>query len=807
MRGQPMTIHHASVHGKYRYQAIKTPLCRRRRMLLLLVLLPCLGTGSFWASTSTAVGDQQHCENENLRSALGWTLLPTCRAYEMVTPSYKEGYPLLRSDFAANGESAILFSLATLAGNLGSGERVEQGSIYLDTRTSTGWRLTPLDPPSSQFVGQLMVSAEVDSDETLWIQHTVQQAATNHGLYVRSSDGNFSFIGPSSPPSGSEEEPSDTTGLTGGEFAPPKAATVDYEHVVLEAQAAEARWPFDQTGRGHSLYEYTGTGNSEPTLVGVEGPRGSRELIGTCGTTLGSGVFGSRYNALSGDGERIFFTVAPCSPKPATATLYARLHGGIDGIGPAETVDVSKSECTNLCGEAESGANFEGASEDGRLVFFTSTQKLTNEAIDGTTGGNAAQGEGCAGISAPPPPETGSCNLYMYDFSKPVGKRLTTIASGEVLGVAGLAENGSRIYYVSRAKVKSGGANVYGNLPLEGQANLYVYDTSSGKTTFVVTLGKEADKSDWSREFLRPVEVAGPSGRAMLFASSTPNITPDDTSTVTQLFEYRAPGESEGDGSGEAAELVRVTKGEDGFSEDGNSIGAGVSLEVLVEISKRIGDNADFKSTANRLTMSTDGRRVFFSTTAQLSPRAVSAGHECESLYEFNTSAALSEGSVHLVSDGTDNTLYRGAICGVLWQGIDATGDNVLFNTGDPLLAGDVDNGQLDIYDARVEGGFDTPPRSPACSLGSCEAPVSTPPVLPVAGSSSTPGEGPTSFSSATGNQKSASKAQRPGARLARELSVCRAKPRARRRACERSVRRRLVSKRVGARGFGRGVR
>ena len=124
-------------------------------------------------------------------------------------------------------------------------------------------------------------------------------------------------------------------------------------HVVLEALQPVARWPFDETKiseSSYSLYEYSGVENKEPTLVGVKGGRGNRELIASCGTTLGSGLSGSMYNALSSDGEAIFFTVNPCSPGPATAEVYARLHGGVHGVGTAETVDVSASECTTACG-------------------------------------------------------------------------------------------------------------------------------------------------------------------------------------------------------------------------------------------------------------------------------------------------------------------------------------------------------------------------------------------------------------------------------------------------------------------------
>ncbi len=776
--------------------SVERSLSMMRRLALALLL----GSALLCTSTSIAAADnQQECSNESLRSALGLTLLPDCRAYEMATPPYKEGYPILVRNVAANGESAIVLSLATLADSQGSSERLEVGSIYLDRRTNEGWRLSPLNAPMPQFVGQYMVAAEADRGETLWLQHTLAQSATSRGLYARSSTGLFSFIGPDSLPNAAEGEPSDTSGLATGEFAPVKAATYDYGHVLLEAVEPQERWPFDETsGTAHSLYEYSGTDNKEPTLVGVEGGRGSRKLIALCGTTMGAGRLGSSYNALSSDGETIFFTVNACSPGPATTEVYARLHGGVGDVGSAETIDVSASECTVACGEAKSGKNFEGASEDGKLVYFTSTQKLTNNAIDGTAGGDAT-GKGCAKIGIPTPPEVGGCNLYVYNFTKPVGERLKAVSiGGEVLGVAGIAEDGLRVYYVSRAEIGSSGENVYASRPMEGQPNLYVYDAVSGKTSFVATLA-ENDHEDWSKRFERPVQLAGSNGRYLLFADSAPNVTPDDSSSVTQLFEYRAPGEGEGGEPGEAAELVRVTKGEEGFNEDGNGVSVGPALELILENASRLGDGVDFKSTTNRLNISVDGRRVFFSTTGQLSARATSAAHGCESLYEFGTPGALSKGSVHLVSDGSDTTLYRGAVCGILFQGMDASGSNVLFSTGDPLLMGDVDGGQLDNYDARVGGGFTPPPSSEACNLGSCEGATSSPPMLPVVGSANAGGE--TSVVVTSDKKDTVHGKKRAGSRLAHALEACRGKPRRRRATCERSVRRRLA---VAARVSGR---
>lgn len=774
-----------------RNETIQAERATVRRLVRVLVLS--LGfAGLLLLPRNAAAAGEQACVNESLRSTLGSGFLPDCRAYEKVSPDYKEGYTLLVESLASDGNRAIVHGLGVLVGDPGSSEKLETGSVYLATRTASGWILTPMNASTSEFVGQSLLAVEADLGLSLWMQHRPDEGSLNRGLYVRSPTGHFSFIGPASPSTSSEEEASDVIDLNKRDIAPVRAATADYGHLLLQADYPPEKWPFDETdleAPGHtSLYEYSGTQNAEPILVGVLGARGSRQLIGLCGTAMGGGEGASTFNTLSSDGETVFFTVNPCNPGPKTAELYARLHGAANGVGAAETIHVSAKECSTACG-GESGKNFEGASEDGGRVFFTSTQQLTDDAVDTTKSGNAAEERGCAGFEQPTPPQVGGCNLYEYDFAREQHLKVVSVGA-EVLGVTGVAEDGSRAYYVSRAKIGSAGANPYGALPVEGQPNMYVYDAVSGRTAFVATLGPE-DEEDWLRSFTRMAQVAGVSGRFLLFASSKPGLTTalDDTSSLTQLFEYKAPGEGEGDGQDEAAELVRVTKGEDGFNQDGNGVSAGIAHPKFASRDSVQGSDLDFKMTSTRLFISREGRTVFFTTAGQLSRRATSAARPggCESLYGFHTNGALSAGSVHLLSDGVDTHLYKGLCALLSFQAIDATGANVLFSSGDPLLPGDGDGGQLDMYDARIGGGFPPAPETGVCDSGFCEATPSAPsvsPALPVAGSALGRGEAP----AVTGRGVVAN-------RLALALRACKHRPKARRAGCERAARRRFGSK------------
>ncbi len=669
------------------------------------------------------------CPNESLRSELNDTFLPDCRAYEMVTPAYEEGHIFDPEGYSSNGERVILGSFAGVAGAVGAGEEALQSDSYVATRGTQGWSLTPMNPPLSRFVGQLALAVEANSGLSLWDQHTPRQPAVTRDMYIRSPEGVYTYLGRLNPTPGLEGEESNAIETSEKDYDRPVAGTSDYSHVVLFASEGIDYWSgFDNTkGEAGSVYEYSGVTSVEheqpPVLVGVTGAKGSASLVGECGTQPGSGQEGSMFNALSGDGETVFVTVQPAeldgcpagAVAPAQREIYARLHGARSSGLPAETVHVSESECTVECGSEDSGKEFEGASENGEKAFFTSTQKLTDDATDATANGNAAEGQGCAVARG-----GGGCNLYEFDFAGEHGHALRLVAGGdEVLGVVDVADDGSRVYFVAEHALASAGKNVYGREAQEGQPNLYVYDSVTGRTMFIATLS-ESDELDWNRwwEFRSArVELTGGGGQFLLFGSVQPGVVPGEESTAGQLYEYDA----------ETAELVRVSKGEDSYNDNG--LNSSTKLGVIQP------ERVDFRSSSNDYQISENGRTVVFETSGELSPLAVSALKGCSSVYEFRSGAGpLADGSVHLVSDGRDVEPGPGGRCydahGAQFLAMDGEGENILFATDDSLLPADTDGGQRSIYDARAGGGFaPAPAAAGAGCAGGCEAPVSAPPV------------------------------------------------------------------------------
>jgi hypothetical protein len=112
------------------------------------------------------------------------------------------------------------------------------------------------------------------------------------------------------------------------------------------------------------------------------------------------------------------------------------------------------------------------------------------------------------------------------------------------------------------------------------------------------------------------------------------------------------------------------------------------------------------------------------------------------------------------------------------------SGSDVFFATRQRLLPGDTDN-LVDVYDARVGGGFAGPVATPApCSGDTCQGaaaaapPPSAPPSTAFLGSGNLHPPAPPTTKPLTARQK-----------LAKALRACRKRPRHQRRRCESQAR------------------
>ncbi|HEX4306465.1 MAG TPA: hypothetical protein VHZ54_10530 [Solirubrobacterales bacterium] len=675
------------------------------------------------------------CPDQALRTGPS-AHLPDCRGYEMVTPPQKNG-ALIGATFPSNFAPTIspdglrvgAASIQCFAGPLSCiASREAPGQVFEFSRASGGWQAQPLSPPASAFPTFTWQTFGAEPGTLLF--RAPLSDSTPDSFYLRRTDGSLIDVGPYSE----------------------HVLEYNLRPVILLSHLGSGTLVYGTTSpvwamggapvNTSSLYEYVGSGNTEPQLVGVSGGAGSTDLISACGTAAGS-AFGS----LSADGRIVYFTALACStgtganaghPVPADA-LYERVDG-------ARTIQVSvatSQNCSSTCrGSAPRDASFEGGSGDGSKVFFTSTQQLTDEASQDNNPGDSATAPGCARTSA----AASGCSLYLSECpahcEDPSQRRLIDVSAGasgsggpKVQGATAISPDGTHAYFVAKGVLTSA-ADVEGKKAQLGANNLYLYERDGahpdGRLSFVATLSPN-DSINW-----RP---AGTQGIAFGFA----NTTPDGRFLVFTSHRGLTADARQGEGSSQVyrfdsvtGELTRISIGRKGFADDGNA--AGPIADASIAASFRAFELGDGPARANP-TMSDDGRYVFFESPAALTPGALdevptggiqSGGSEhpgepelAENVYEWaapgTPSCTEPRGCVFLISDGTD--VAAGGKIGITpteLLGTDESGEDVFFATNSQLVGKDTDT-QRDYYDARVDGGEPPEAEQVVCEEDACK--------------------------------------------------------------------------------------
>jgi hypothetical protein len=682
-------------------------------------------------------------------------VLPDNRAYEMVTPTQKNGALIgavtggVVPQISGDGTRVFVGVAQCFAGAQSCVPiRVRLSVPYEFSRGgSTGWAPTPLAPSATEFETNTWWLFNPDLGTGLFSMPTAPHGEDD--IYKREPEGSFVRVGPVSPPAAGPN----LVAVLGTVL---RAASTDFSHVVFGSGPV---WPFTVGGETGSLYEYARFGASEPLLVGVSGGLGTHDLISACQTLLGGGVTSEMSAAnLSADGRVVVFEAGSCEvgteankinsvPVPE---IYARVDGeepngggrlGARTIAISQPQGLPEAQPDSACTETSCLANtsvenkltawregsFQGASSDGSRAVFTSAQQLTDHATEGPKAE-------CA-LSA------GDCNLYQYQglsAEDPASRRLLDLSEGEggapvaggprVQGVMAISEDGSHVYFVAQGVLTSA-LNSQGQGAVSGAENLYLY--AEGHVGFIARLPEADSTNEWLGSNSRLANVSPPDGRFFVFTSSG-RLTVDDARTDggQQVFRYDAT----------TGQLLRVSIGERGFNDNGNA-GAGDASVVP-------GFTGYSRAGAPRTdpTMSDDGSRIFFSSpvalvAGALSSRAIGTGKHGETVYAQNI-YQWHEGTVSLISDGRDtNTSPETKTCpqsapvsATCLLGTDRTGSNVFFTTADRLLPQDTDT-QLDIYDARIcepEHGnpcvqqTSTPP--PPCLGEACHGIAAAPP-------------------------------------------------------------------------------
>jgi hypothetical protein len=659
-------------------------LATHRRLAPILTSL--VGVLALMASTAgvARAGDvnRASCPNELMSGFRSY--LPDCRAYERVTPSYKGGFPVAIEGISESGRQMLARSLGIFSHPDDTGLLA---NFYEIAPTADGWNSTPLDAPFSVFSSFNVQTASPDFSNSLWVANAPSQSTTPDVYLGAPPRGPFTRIGPAGPPNAGEK----VIFLVG--------ASRDLSHSVYRVLAPSLGepsqlWPGDRTvdHRQPSLYEYTGANNEEPRLVGVSNVGvaniSAAALISECGTYLGGpGPSGglpreNAYNAVSDSGARVFFTALgsdypSCTELgagvvvPPVNEVWARVDASQADAHTVAISEPSKADCSECVLSPQADAEYQGASLDGSEVFFTTTQHLL---------------PGAVGVGA---------DLYRYDFNGPVEGRVTLLSAGDTAGadvqrVVRVSDDGSHVYFLARGALTAQ-ANAFGKHPQAGQENLYLYERDAahplGHVAFIGTAGNVGNAQ------------TTPDGQFLVFESAA-DLTPDQEGRVEagQVFEYDA----------QTGELIRISRGQGGYNDDGHS-----SLYPASIPRQSFAFDWPIKRFTG-LALSADGADVFFTSEDSLTPQALGG---VANVYEFH------EGQVALISDGHDQTRVN-EVPAVHLLGTSESGADVFFETADQLLAEDTDT-QLDVYDARVEGGFPAPAAKPSCSEDACRGSLS----------------------------------------------------------------------------------
>jgi hypothetical protein len=274
--------------------------------------------------------------------------------------------------------------------------------------------------------------------------------------------------------------------------------------------------------------------------------------------------------------------------------------------------------------------------------------------------------------------EIGTRSLYRFDVESGTLTNLTvntnpaSPGAAIVQGVVGISEDGSYVYFRDTSQYLPGQG-------VAGLSNLYLWH--DGTIRFVAT-DDPGDPSGF--EANHKTSRVTPDGRHLIFASANPLTGYDNTDAVTgapdsEVFLY--------DAGSDALTCVSCRPG--GERPQGSSTLPHAPDRALRNPQRGVSD---------------DGSRVFFDSTDAIVPADVNGKGD---VYEH------AAGGIHLISTGAsaDDSFFAGA---------SASGDDAFFVTREQLAAADTDQ-NLDVYDARVDGGFPEPRPAEPCSGDDCQ--------------------------------------------------------------------------------------
>ncbi|HZJ08933.1 MAG TPA: fibronectin type III domain-containing protein, partial [Trueperaceae bacterium] len=638
-------------------------------------------------TTYRAFAGDTDCPNQALRSGDS-AALPDCRAYEMVSPVDKNGADIVSGLSGASNPGGYVraapdggaLAYATVFPAFGDPPNSFRLNQYLSERQDgVGWGTRGIHPPylgrrvPGIAVGVIrefiafspdLCSAWLVDYQTPPLNVDGQEEAAN--LYRRDNcePGDGGFETLTDVPLPLEGE--DRTHYVTNKSV--QGVSDDSRHAVFTAHAKLT----DNAAEGGNAQLYDRF-EEKLHLVSVL-PSGAANPTNA---VVGSGWDGNLEGAVSEDGSRVYWTSGGASGK-----IYLRLQD------EGKTVEVSKE----LAGLPFNDAFFWAASSDGSAALYSEAQ-----------------------------------SLYRFDLASEASQ---LIAKG-VMGVAGVSEDLSHIYFVSRAALADSGANGEEDEAVAGEPNLYL--ATGGKSTFIATLAEGDVGAIEPGTFIRPYDLAsrGTYSRAT-------RVSPDGEQLAFQSRAQLSDFDNSAANGKPAVEVYRYEAGADRLlCVSCNPSGARPAVrEMILPYASTSGPTGVFAAAwiptwehplyATNV-LSADGNRLFFNSNDALVPGDANGAQD---VYEWEAPGtgsctkahpnyfAKNGGCLFLISSG------ESSLESIFWEA-SRDGSDVFFTTASSLLP--QDPGSVDLYDARVGGGFAQPVEPASCEGEACQSPPPPP--------------------------------------------------------------------------------
>jgi DNA-binding beta-propeller fold protein YncE len=595
--------------------------------------------------------------------------LPDCRAYEMVSPVDKEG-----------ADVEVVF---TFVGR----------PAKLDQVDPTGERLT---------YGAYRAFAD-------------PQSAPYSSQYLAKRDPNLGWVSKSISP-------------------PRQGPTIARDH-GLDTQFKAFTddlckgWLFQDT----DLSLAPGSVAGFPNLYRADNCGGGYETLTTSEpANVEPGEYFTEIQGVSADGSRALFRaidVLATGGAKGKTQLYEARDGKLTLVCVRANGAASKESCSAGTPNSEDGrtASVSNAiSDDGSVIYWSEAEKTPGRLFVRVNGQETSAVS--AGLTAQywTAAANGSKAIYsegdeLFEFN--LATKTSTLIAAGFEGLMGASTDTSRLYLVSSEVLAEGGA--------AGAPNLYLRTAGQG-FEFIATLGAADITGDVTP--VSPIPVfhtaqVSPDGGAVAFMSQKrPGLTGFDNTDVesgeadAEVYLYDA------EANGGAGRLRCVSCLTSGARPSGRDINGLDHLQVKGSFWA-----AGQIPVAETLlhaphVLSDDGARLFFESFDPLAAGDVNGQrdvYEWEEAGSGNCAAnapgfvAGLGGCVNLISSGESPQ-------GSVIVDSSADGSDVFFKTTSRLNP--LDPGFVDIYDARVDGGFPAPPEPAAeCEDEGCQRPGPTP--------------------------------------------------------------------------------